>query len=91
MASARSRGQAPSHDGHFSGEPNTEDDLFRNGQQAAAAEANRAVFEKVERENAAGLAKRAGAAAKRQAEERRCTAISTAENADDLSVCVQAC
>lgn len=79
MASSRSRGQAPGHNEHFSEESNPDDDLFRNGQQAAAAEANRAVFEKVERENAAGLAKRAGAAEKRQAEERRCTATFTAE------------
>ena len=47
------------------------------------------MFEKVERENAAGLAKRAGAAEKRQAEERRCTVFSP-ENAYQLSLCRQA-
>ncbi len=40
--------------------------------QAALAEANREVLATVERENLANLAKRAGAAEMRRAEEQRC-------------------
>ena len=40
--------------------------------QAAAAQANRHVLERVEKENAANEAKRAGASERRRAEEQRC-------------------